>query len=422
MLIQIRIENHRSLRDEQILSFVAADDAREDAPAFQVAGLDEALLPAVALYGANASGKSNVLGALGFMRRAVVLSHRGWEPDGGTPNEPFALSDKVDQPSTYEVDIIVEAARYRYGFLLSTDRVEEEWLFACSSSGLRPLFERKGDHFAFDPSLPGENETIRALTRPNSLFLSAAAQNNHPWLEKIFAWFRRVTVERTQGQSRYGRRPFWAEFWGEESERPHQNRNALVTFLRAADTGIVDFKVERSEKQVPGPRGTPVAAARPTVSFRHRGADNEERSWLPLEAESSGTNRMLEIATLLVPVLEHGGLLCIDELEASLHPMLALEVVRTFYDPIRNPKQAQLLFTTHDTNLLGNTPSEPLLRRDQVWFTEKDEEGATHLYPLTDFHVRGAENVERGYLQGRYGAIPFLGKLVNPPDGSDEGK
>jgi AAA15 family ATPase/GTPase len=185
-----------------------------------------------------------------------------------------------------------------------------------------------------------------------------------------------------------------------------------VAFLRAADTGIVDLRVERHEE--PSPPGSSIRGNyfRTVVSFRHKGADDEGRSWLPLEAESSGTNRMLEIATRIVPVLRHGGLLCVDELEASLHPMLALEVLRTFHDPNRNPRRAQLLFTTHDTNLLGNVAAEPLLGRDQVWFTEKDDEGATHLYPLTDFHSRGAENIERGYLQGRYGAVPFLGKLV----------
>lgn len=115
-------------------------------------------------------------------------------------------------------------------------------------------------------------------------------------------------------------------------------------------------------------------------------------------------------------MLEHGSLLAIDELEASLHPMLALEIVRLFNDPEQNPNGAQLIFTTHDTNLLGGILDEPALGRDQVWFTEKDRGGATHLYPLTDFHPRAEENLERGYLQGRYGAIPFLGRLVSAPE------
>jgi len=135
-----------------------------------------------------------------------------------------------------------------------------------------------------------------------------------------------------------------------------------------------------------------------------------------LEWESAGTVTLLGLATRLVRLLRHGGLFCIDELEASLHPALGLELLRLFQDPRHNPKGAQLLFTTHDTNLLGNVLGEPPLRRDQIWFTEKDKAGATHLYPLTDFHPRKEENLERGYLQGRYGAIPFLGQLVTAPE------
>jgi len=133
---------------------------------------------------------------------------------------------------------------------------------------------------------------------------------------------------------------------------------------------------------------------------------------LPLAAESAGTVTLLGMAMLVVDVLGRGAVLGIDELEASLHPMLALELLRLFHDPAHNPRGAQLIFTTHDTNLLGNVVGERPLRRDQVWFTEKDEAGATHLYPLTDFQPRKEENLERGYLQGRYGAIPCLGELL----------
>lgn len=138
-----------------------------------------------------------------------------------------------------------------------------------------------------------------------------------------------------------------------------------------------------------------------------------EGEWLPLEMESAGTITLLELATRLVRALRHGSLFCIDELEASLHPALGLELVRLFHSRQRNPNGAQLIFTTHDTNLLGNLLGEPPLRRDQVWFTEKDNAGTTHLYPLTDYSPRKEENLERGYLQGRYGAIPFLGQFGN---------
>lgn len=128
----------------------------------------------------------------------------------------------------------------------------------------------------------------------------------------------------------------------------------------------------------------------------------------PVE-ESNGTQTLFHLALPVLRSLQRGGILLIDELERSLHPVLAKQIIDQFNDPTANPNNAQLIFTTHDTNLLGTTLGEPALRRDQVWLTEKDAEGATVLYPLTDYKPRKAENLERGYLQGRYGAIPFLG-------------
>jgi AAA15 family ATPase/GTPase len=137
---------------------------------------------------------------------------------------------------------------------------------------------------------------------------------------------------------------------------------------------------------------------------------------LPLEEESRGTQTLLQLALPILESLEEGSVLLVDELEASLHPSVAQQIVRWFNDPRQNPRNAQLIFSTHDTNLLGTTLGEPALRRDQVWLTEKDPEGATVLYPLTDYKPRKAENLERGYLQGRYGAIPFLGNFVINPE------
>jgi hypothetical protein len=150
------------------------------------------------------------------------------------------------------------------------------------------------------------------------------------------------------------------------------------------------------------------------VLVRHQHSGSE--AWLPLEQESQGTRTLFELAPPLIRALRRGSVLAIDELEASLHPLLAAHVVRQFHDPETNPRNAQIIFTTHDTNLLGTTLGDPLLRRDQIWLTEKDREGATSLYPLSDYKPRKAENIERGYLQGRYGAIPFLGDLGIAPE------
>lgn len=427
MLIQFRVENHRSLRDEQVLNMVAADlgDAGSER-LIHVDGFEHGLLPAVALYGANASGKSNVVGALSFMKRAVLESHRMWEPNGGTLQEPFAFSSKAPEPSLYEVDFLLAGTHYRYGFVLSASRVEEEWLYAWRRGRKQLWFEREGDEFTFTKNLRGENKTISTLTRPNSLFLSAAEQNNHKTLAPVFGWFDRVSSRFMRGSHMPARSPsaglrlsnlfesgqYRVLFnFPQDASNRERRQQAILRLLRAADIGVVDIKDEPDK-----PEAHIVRSVGATLRVRHQVENGKADAWLPLSAESAGTVTLLWLAADLVFALEHGDLLAIDELEASLHPMLALEIVRLFNDPEQNPRGAQLIFTTHDTNLLGGILDEPALRRDQVWFTEKDKAGATHLYPLTDFHPRKEENLERGYLQGRYGAIPFLGRLVAVPE------
>lgn len=438
MLVQFRVENHRSLRDEQTLSMVASgDDA--DPRLIHPEGLGEALLPVVALYGANASGKTNVLQALAFMREAVLQSHRAWEPVRGVPREPFLLSAKAGEPSLFEVDLVVAGIRYRYGFVLGEAGVEEEWLTAWPKARKQTWFEREGDRFKFGKQLRGENETIQRVTRSNSLFLSAATQNNHLQLAPIFRWFSSLRFEfgrphgsglgawqaaELEGLFAESRETQPSLFEMDDRERERQ-RGSVLRLLQAADLGIQDIKVrgpaeanepEQAQFEASGTIRLSRAAlarrrGRGDLVFLHRSADGQG-AWLPLAAESAGTVTLLGMAMLVVDVLGRGAVLGIDELEASLHPMLALELLRLFHDPAHNPRGAQLIFTTHDTNLLGNVVGERPLRRDQVWFTEKDEAGATHLYPLTDFQPRKEENLERGYLQGRYGAIPCLGELL----------
>jgi hypothetical protein len=226
-------------------------------------------------------------------------------------------------------------------------------------------------------------------------------QSAHFELRRSWDWLRdseRIKELETDGAGQ-------ATLFESEAAR---TRRAVIRLLRAADVGILDLKVLK------GRRG------RAELSFLHKTAD-PRGAWLPLEAESAGTVTLLGMAAQVIDVLRRGGLLCIDELEASLHPTLALELLRMFHDRENNPRGAQLVVTTHDTNLLGDVLGESPLRRDQIWFTEKDDEGATHLYPLTDFQPRAHENLERGYLQGRYGAIPFLGTLVAADGEPQEG-
>jgi AAA15 family ATPase/GTPase len=424
MLIQFRVENHRSLRDEQVLSLVASNISSDGNCLLRPEALNEALLPAVALYGANASGKTNVLLALSFMRTAVIASHRSWEPETEIPQEPFALSGRKHEPSLYEIDFLVDSVRYRYGFSLDSADIKEEWLYASPNKKRQMWFSREGDKFRFGREFHGENETIRGFTRPNSLFLSAAAQNNHALVLPIFRWFQRLRFDLRRTRPFAGRiasftsRAIYQIFddagtrqpslFPEDSEAMLSDRQAIINLLRSADTGIVDVRVEREPIEEIG--GRPIR--RTNLYFQHK-ADAPEGAWLPIDVESAGTVTLLELAPYLVSCLRTGGILCVDELEASLHPMLAAAILRQFCSQDQNQVGAQLIFTTHDTNLLGDVLGFGALRRDQVWLTEKDNVGATHLYPLTDFHPRKQENLERGYLQGRYGAVPFLGDFLD---------
>jgi uncharacterized protein len=403
-LIEFRTQNHRSLRDEHVLSFVAAEDGNPGL--IHPAGLSESLVPVAAIYGANASGKSNVLNALAYMAQAVTFSQTGWQPDAGTQRQPFLLNPEGNPPSMFAVQMMIAGVRYEYGFAISDDAVVEEWLKAWPAGRKQEWYSRDGQSFDFGRNLPGENKAIEALTRPNSLFLSAAAQNNHPQLTPIYQWFsKRLRVLGAAGSMSTemrlrGTYAWWAQL---RSAPDHDPRVARVRSLFASfDLGIDDFMVE--DERTPGVL-EPSTPRRPRLAFAHESKSKPGRVWFKLEQESTGTQALVTMLPHLLQALEEGGLLAIDELN-SLHPTLALALVQHFQDPAKNPQGAQLLFNTHESTLLGNLLTDPPpLRRDQVWLTEKDREGATHLYPLTDFKPRPTENLQRGYLQGRYGAM-----------------
>lgn len=424
MLIEFRVENHRSIRDEQALTMQAADDGElTDARPRQVPGFAGRLLPAAALYGANASGKSNVLSALGFMRDAVIQSFGAWPPEGGVPREPFAWGAKLAEPSLFEVTVLVGGVRYEYGFVADDQRFVEEWLYAWVGLDKQTWFERDGDQFSFGEHLSGENLVVQQVTRPNALFLSAAVQLRHQQLQRLYGWFRTLQTVNVDGRRGRDRLNGWSDHhmrhtlksWHtrlSETDAIDPRLASLLVLLRTADIGIVGLRVEDDDNLALLP-----VLRRPRVLLRH--LIDAQDAWLPLEAESEGTRTLCQMGPVLLDVIGNGGLLLVDELEASLHPVLALQILGQFNDPRTNPHNAQILFTTHDTHLLGTMLGEPPLRRDQVWLTEKDSEGATCLYPLTDYKPQPSENLERGYLQGRYGAIPFLGDLVKVGDRAD---
>jgi AAA15 family ATPase/GTPase len=417
MLLRFRVSNYASIRDEAELSLVAAT-RHEDIAVRSASGTNAEALPVAAIYGANASGKSNVVDAFFFMREAILESHQNWRP--GTPinRRAFKLdaSSRHDQ-TMFGIDFILEDVRYEYGFSLRDYEVSNEWLLSFPNKRERLIFNRHaGAGIEFGPSLTGLRRNIEKLMRPNSLYLSTAAANNHPQLSKIYNWFASEVFLVRAG----------ADLGGSVTlhEWQSNDRTPLRDLLRYADTGVIDLEV--TKREIPeqaaeklfeflqaisadAPENGPVSMG-PIIEFIHRGTGDTAR--FTMGEESSGTLAWLLLVGPVVTALRRGGLLVVDELDARLHPLLAAHLVNLFQSPDTNQNGAQLVFNTHNVSLLG--PSAPgRLRRDQVWFTEKDDSGATRLTALAEYRVRdGLENVEKRYLSGRYGAIPFLDGVV----------
>jgi hypothetical protein len=402
MLIELRAQNHRSLREEQVISFDPGPGSRLPDEL-----LHSGLLRVGALYGANASGKTNALHALAWMRDAVLRSARAWDPEGGVPREPFAWGPPSAGPSLFEVRLRLPAGDFTYGFTTSTASILEEWLFADGPEGREPWFTRADGRIQLGAPLEGDAALVADHTRPNALFLSTAVQLRARPLTPVYRWFHEATPVRVGPGEDGPSSPASSALRGWVRTGPPQQvelpltppqsagrEAALLDLLRVADLGVHDLAFLDD------------GGAR-RLHLRHgAGADG---AWLPVEAESRGTRALLQLAPRLLHALESGGLVLVDELEASLHPLLARHLLRRFDDPATNPRGAQLLFTTHDTQLLSEAGAGAPLRREQVWLTEKDDQGGTHIVPLADYTPFPGTDTEKGYLQGRYGAVPFLG-------------
>ncbi len=368
-------------------------------------GTAEGVLPVAAIYGANASGKTNVIMALRFMQAAVTDSHARWEPSDPIQIEGFVGDSS---PTTLAVDFLLNKIRHQYGFSFSKQAILEEWLHAYPLGKKQTLFARKkGKPMSFSTKLQGENRTIERLTRPNSLFLSCAVQNNHEYLFPIQQWFSSSLFFALDERTNLKEIVSAIDVGSRSTE-------LFSKLLSIADFGISDLNVKdvswfdqpglkEYSKQFPDLfTQMDNTGKRREFRFTHR-IDNSSVSFNQ-QQESKGTIAFLSLLYPVLDSLRKGAVICIDELDNSLHPLLAISLIGLFNHPKGNDQGAQLIFNTHDTNLL----SAGVLRRDQIWFTEKKPDGESQLYPLTDFKPRKEENLENGYLQGRYGAIPFL--------------
>lgn len=415
MLIEFRVRNYRSIRDEVVISFVASNDKKLGESHLAETGIKTLpnLLRSALIYGPNASGKSTLLQALAFMR-GVVAESAMLMPPGQTFNvQPFRLDkDWVAQPTEFEITFLLGGVRHQYGFSLTPERIVDEWLLVYRTAKPQQWFRRTFDKttqsstYEFSTHLTGPRKLWQETTRPNALFLSTAAQLNSEMIGPVFRWLVEQPIYFAAGLSPL---PDLTT----QLLQTEVGKRAVRDFLASADISISDvLSVPRQgfhQNIMFGPEGTQVTREEReilTPQFVHN-TEHGSASF-ELHEESQGTQRLYALAAPVLDVLKHGRLLIVDELDSSLHPLLVRRLVRMFHQPELNPHGAQLLFTTHDTSLLDRT----LFRRDQIWFTEKDRDQATRLYPLTDFSPRESEAWEKGYLIGRYGAVPFFDEPV----------
>lgn len=454
MLRSFRLGNHRSFRDEQELLLIP------------VYAKERSVLPVAAIYGANASGKSNLLDGLKFMADAVRDSFSQWRPEGGVPRRPFKLDPVAgEKPSVFVVELVQEGVRYTYGFEVDDQQIVAEWLYSYPEKRKRVLFERSGSHIKFGKVVADSSakvEVLESLLRPNALFLSLAAQSNVAVLMPVYRWFVDRLVFRTVDHVVADLETRVVQFLSADPSM----QSRVVEFLRAADLGISDMSVHVEPDELRGLdlRKAEADAAQARASLRAAEADLErveseiEQSGkkyeliverdrhrvdvleastrfgvahrkilevreaydrarkvrlahgagegFRLDEESAGTLSWLSFLPTVLTVLRDGGVLIIDEIDASLHSLLSARLVALFNDPETNSAEGQLIFTTHDSTLLHPPLADRVLDRDEVWFVEKGRAGASVLYPLTDFKPRQEDNLERRYLAGQYGAVP----------------
>ncbi len=450
MLIEFRVANFRSIHEEQKLSLVASSSAELEGSniASRADDVDRVLRSAV-IYGPNASGKSNLLRAVQTLQQLVIGSAVGQE---GQPLgvQPFLLQATSSREPT-EFDIVFVAdddTRYEYFCAVTAERVHAEWMVAYPHGRPQRWFERKFDatngkyEWWFGPSFRGdkaEKKVWQDFTRANALFFSTAVQLNNEQLRPAFKWVAEGLIVQAAG---IDLNPFMSvELLKQDGGR------RVMDFMRAADIGIDRMEIREEEvsfpvavgpgqsamfvHQLPAiplqdwvplpipipqtpfpapqllPPGIPISKPkRVRVMTWHKRTDAGDGVAFDLAEESNGTQTLFQFVGGWVRALDTGATLFIDELDKSLHPFITHFLVSLFHGK-SNVKNAQLVFTTHDTSLLD----KEIFRRDQVWFTEKDKEQATRLYSLLEYRPRKDEALERGYLKGRYGAVPFIGNI-----------
>ncbi len=421
MLLEFSVANFRSIADRQTLSMVAGTSSKRRKRAVSKTGsaLAETALTSAGLFGPNGSGKSTVILALQFYKDFIMTSASKSTEGDEIPVIPFKFKRSLRQkPSEFEAIFVHDGTLFQYGFAADKNRVWDEWLFARPNSSrakTRELLSRrysakqkKYEWRINETFIKGTRETWKSSTRDNALFLSTAVQLNAESLRAPFTWVRNY-LQTISAPDRLSP-DYSAQRCSEDG------KEEVLEFLRSTDLNIVDLKVKEETIALPEDveslmkesalkklRNAMEKSKTYSIEAVHSSSEGDKVS-LPLEEESAGTQILFSLAGPWLDVIENGYTLFVDELHTSLHPMAFKHLVGIFHDPTLNKKGAQLIFTSHDTSVMGNN----FLMRDQIWFLEKTETGATNLFPLSDFDVRESGSFQKSYLGGKFGALPNI--------------
>ena len=406
MLIEFTVENFRSIKEEVTLSMVATKDTSFDNHLIKTNVLkDDSLLKSAVIYGANASGKTNVILALSFLK-ALVLNSIKHQKGQGVRYTPFKLDDKcLKKPTRFNIVFIKNEIKYSYSVAFNNEKIVSESLYYYPNNQKSLLFERKNtNNFRFTIDKTNQ-KFIAKRTLENMLFLSKSAYENYEMTAPVFDWFRE-TLQFVKAYEPIISEEFTINILNSDIKL----KELVLKALLEADFGIenVNAAVKKSDDF---PVGIPSELKSLITNGKSILKQNEIKTYHKGIAfdyyaeESEGTKRMFSLIGPWIDALQNGRVLVVDELDTKLHHLLNLFLIKLFHNPTQNKNNAQLIFTTHNTNLLD---IQDIFRRDQIWFTEKKDTGDTDLYSLVEYSPRTDKNIERGYLAGKYGALPFI--------------
>ncbi len=423
MLLEFRVKNFLSIKDEVCLDLKATNIT--DFGDTNLIHTDRhSVLKGAVIYGANSSGKSNLIKAMSTMRRIVFQSFEK-SSTSDLNVEPFLLDTVSEtEPSFFEVTFLLNNIKYRYGFELTNSKIKAEWLMEAKKIAEKYLFVREDDGIDVNPQYK-EAKDLEEKTRDNALFLSVIDQFNGKLASHILKWFNNFITISGLKHERYKSVTF-------EMLEKEESKHLLQSFYNDLDLGFNNVAIKKKDfnsSDIPDDMPEHIVKqlvsdleGKKIVNVRtiHKKRNPLNNSLTDVEfdmrsQESSGTNKIFNISGPIFDVLTDGGILVIDELDASLHPLLTLSITGLFNSTQHNPKNAQLIFSTHDTNLF----SYGKFRRDQIYFIEKDKNFSSDLYSLVEYKgdggitVRKDRKFEKDYIQGRYGAIPFIGNVSN---------